>query len=132
LYWFVRRPRVNGVKCVLTDRSRVLLVRHTYGSRDWDLPGGSMKRKEAPVQAARREMREELGIEVDDWVSVGEVPASMHHRRDVLHCFQVELHDPALTIDRCELAAVRWFSRRELPADLSRYVRPVLAKVPAS
>ena len=50
---------------------RVLLVRHTYGSRGWDLPGGSMKRGEAPVNAARREMHEELGVTIDDWRSLG-------------------------------------------------------------
>ena len=42
----VLRPLVpidwGGVKCVLTDGYRVLLVRHTYGSRLWDLPGGAV------------------------------------------------------------------------------------------
>ena len=47
VYWFVLRPRSTGIKCVLTDGDRVLLVRHTYGPRAWELPGGSLKR-EAP------------------------------------------------------------------------------------
>src|SRR6516162_8210467 len=44
--WFVWRPRMRGVKCLVTCRDRVLLVRHTYGSRAWDVPGGAMKRGE--------------------------------------------------------------------------------------
>src|ERR1700734_2481734 len=51
----------GGVKCVLTDGDRVLLVRHTYGSRQWDLPGGGRHRGERSIDAARREMHEELG-----------------------------------------------------------------------
>jgi ADP-ribose pyrophosphatase YjhB (NUDIX family) len=128
VYWFARRPPVSGVKCVLTDRDRVLLVRHTYGPAEWLLPGGAIKRRERPLSAVRREMREELGIDIEHWRALGEVTGRMHHRRDTLHCFQAELHDPVLTIDRGELAAAGWFSRRELPPDLGRYVHPILAR----
>ena len=47
------------------DRDRVLFVRHTYGDRTpWEMPGGGLRRGEAPEAAVRREMREELGIEL--------------------------------------------------------------------
>ena len=55
IWWFVRRPAMHGVKCVLTDGERVLLVRHTYGQRDWDLPGGNVRRGEVVQNAASRE-----------------------------------------------------------------------------
>jgi 8-oxo-dGTP pyrophosphatase MutT (NUDIX family) len=128
-YWFVRRPRVEGVKCVLTSGQQVLLVRHTYGRRDWDLPGGAVKRGEPPLSAAQREMHEELGIDIGDWVSLGPVLASAYHRRDRMHCFQAELDDEDLTVDRGELAAVKWFERAELPPDLNGNVPQILARV---
>jgi 8-oxo-dGTP pyrophosphatase MutT (NUDIX family) len=127
-YWFVRRPKVDGVKCVLTDGAQVLLVRHTYGDREWDLPGGSVRRGELPVNAARREMKEELGLTIEDWSSLGRMLARMHHRRDTLHCFQAELDDPSITMHPGELAAVKWFSRRQLPHDLGVNVRRILAR----
>jgi 8-oxo-dGTP pyrophosphatase MutT (NUDIX family) len=127
-YWFVRRPQVAGVKCVLTDRDHVLLVQHTYGAREWDLPGGSLKRGELPIEAARREMGEELGVVIEDWVPLGRLLASMHHRRDTMHCFQAELRDSHITMDQGELAAVRWFPRRDLPPDLAGNVRRILAR----
>jgi 8-oxo-dGTP pyrophosphatase MutT (NUDIX family) len=129
VYWFVRRPRKDGVKCLLTDGDRVLLVRHTYGHGEWDLPGGSIKRREEPVIAARREMQEELGVRIENWHALGLLEGSMHHRRDLLHCFQAELRAP-ISIDRAELVTASWFPRRELPSELSRYVRPVLAQAP--
>jgi len=129
--WFVTRPNKVGVKCVLTDGNLVLLVRHTYGDRDWDLPGGSIKRHEQPGTAARREMGEELGVRIDHWQALGEVEANKHHRRDVLHCFQAELSSHPLTIDHGELATARWFPRDALPRDLGDYVLPVLARAEA-
>ncbi len=44
-------------------RSHVLLVR-ARRKRRWQLPGGGLKRRESPVEAARREVEEETGIEV--------------------------------------------------------------------
>src|SRR5256885_12976469 len=79
-YWFVRRPKLSGVKCVLTDGDEVLLVRHTYGPRAWDLPGGAIKRGEAPLHAASREMNEELGVAIADWRALGTVTVVLDHR----------------------------------------------------
>jgi 8-oxo-dGTP pyrophosphatase MutT (NUDIX family) len=124
----VVRPELSGVKCVLTHGEHVLLVRHTYGPREWDLPGGGIKHREAPAAAARREMHEELGVEIDDLRSVGDVVGSLHHSRATLHCFRAELHEPAVTMDRGELAAVAWFSQRALPPKLGRLVYPVLRR----
>jgi 8-oxo-dGTP pyrophosphatase MutT (NUDIX family) len=129
VYWLVRRPQTGGVKCAITDGERVLLVRHTYGPRGWDLPGGSVKRGEEPLDAARREMREELGVSIEDWRALGVVSLSIDHRRDRLHCFQAELHAPEIEIDRGELADAAWFSRDALPRKLGRYTRPILARV---
>ena len=37
----------------------MLLVRHSYGSGAWMLPGGGPRKGEAPLAAAARELREE-------------------------------------------------------------------------
>jgi 8-oxo-dGTP pyrophosphatase MutT (NUDIX family) len=131
VFWFVARPRKRGVKCLLTCRDRVLLVRHTYGSRAWDIPGGAMKRRESPLSAARREMSEELGLGGADWTEIGQVRGTVDHRRDTIHCFRAEMCDPTLTIDRGELDSADWFARSELPEDLAPYVGSVIARAPA-
>jgi 8-oxo-dGTP pyrophosphatase MutT (NUDIX family) len=127
VYWFLRRPHSDGVKCVLTDGDQVLLVRHTYGRPDWELPGGTIKSREQPIVAARREMHEELGIAIDDWTALGEVEGRQQYRRDTLHCFQAEVHEPALKIDLGELYEARWFPRSRLPTEAGPYVEPILA-----
>jgi 8-oxo-dGTP pyrophosphatase MutT (NUDIX family) len=129
VYWFVRRPDSHGVKCVLIDGDRVLLVRHTYGRADWELPGGSIKSSEEPMAAARREIHEELGIDIDGWTSLGEIRGRMQYRHDIVHCFQAELREPALTLDLGELYEAAWFLRAGLPNPLGPYTQMILAQL---
>lgn len=124
--WFLRRPRKSGVKCLVTHQGRILLVRHTYGSRAWDLPGGGVKRDEAPLTAARREMGEELGLASAPWRDAGQLRGTESFRQDVIHCFRADLSTAEVTADPVELATTAWFSPSELPPDLGRYVRPFL------
>ena len=130
VFWFVTRPSKAGVKCVVTDHDRVLLVRHTYGRRSWDLPGGSIKRNESPLSAARREMGEELGLDDADWAAIGEVEGRVDRRRDTIYCFRAELSQPTLELDHGELAVAQWFTRAEMPADLGPYVGRIMAQAP--
>ena len=132
VWWLVRRPAMYGVKCIVSNGDALVLVRHAYGNHAWELPGGGIKRGERPLDAARREMAEELGIETDDWRSLGEAWATVYHRRDTLYCFQAEVRSRELSVELAELADARWFPRDELPPDLGKYVRRVLGRLPAA
>ena len=131
VFWFVARPHKRGVKCLLTDRDRILLVRHTYGRRAWDIPGGSIRWRESPLSAAHREMSEELGLDGVSWAEIGQLHGRVDHRRDTIHCIRAEVTSPRLTIDHGELETVRWFDRSALPADLAPYVGTIVDAAPA-
>jgi len=69
------RKRVGGDAILRDAQGRILLVDPRY-KPDWDLPGGMAEANEAPADAVRRELREELGLEAQiggllcvDWVS---------------------------------------------------------------
>jgi ADP-ribose pyrophosphatase YjhB (NUDIX family) len=57
-----RWPLTIGVRIIVREGERVLLVRHTY-SPGWHFPGGAVDRRETAVDAAVRELREEALIE---------------------------------------------------------------------
>ena len=53
-----------GAVCIIErDDDAVLLVRHSYRSR-WGVPGGLCQSREEVAKAARREVREEVAIDV--------------------------------------------------------------------
>jgi 8-oxo-dGTP diphosphatase len=69
------RKRVSADAIVRDSSGRILLVDPTYNP-DWDLPGGMAEANEPPADALRRELREELGLDIQvrdllcvDWVS---------------------------------------------------------------
>lgn len=69
------RKRVSADVLIRDREGRILLVDPQY-KPDWDMPGGMAEANEPPHEAVRREMREELGLDVHasdllvvDWVS---------------------------------------------------------------
>jgi len=119
LYWFVFRPDVLGVRCVIEHEGRVLLIRHTYGDRRWNFPGGAVKRGEKPEAAARREAEEEVGIRLPRLVQFKEFTSTDKHMRDHVYCFRGAAPGADITIHRGEVREARWFAWDELPEDLS-------------
>ncbi|MGA2926190.1 MAG: NUDIX hydrolase [Solirubrobacteraceae bacterium] len=69
------RKRCAADVIVRDDQERLLLVNPNY-KPDWDFPGGMAEANEAPIDAARRELREELDlrIEIDRLLCVDWIP----------------------------------------------------------
>lgn len=56
--------KITAAGALFTDTSgKVLLVVPTYKTV-WEIPGGTVEANESPQQACKREVREELGIDV--------------------------------------------------------------------
>jgi 8-oxo-dGTP pyrophosphatase MutT (NUDIX family) len=69
------RKRVSADVLIRDAHGNILLVDPHY-KPDWDLPGGMAEANEPPAGAVRRELREELGLDIPagtllcvDWVS---------------------------------------------------------------
>jgi len=123
LWWSVRRPHTHGTAVALWHEGRVLLVRTSY-RHCYSLPGGFVRRGEPPEQAARRELREEIGLDLPAQILHHAWHGTMHYesRLDTTDIWEVSLDQrPALHITGREIVWAGWMDpsaalgRRLLP-----------------
>lgn len=126
---FVRRPRVRGCMVVLRRADgHVLLVRHTYGDQAaWELPGGWVEHGEEPIDAARRETREELGADIAAWEPYGAFEGLWHFKRERLSLFAADWPGGEPRVDPVEIAEAAWFAPGGPLPKLGDGTRAVLA-----
>jgi 8-oxo-dGTP pyrophosphatase MutT (NUDIX family) len=109
---------IEGCAVVIENEAgEILLLRHSYGPDAWMLPGGGIAKGEEPALAARREIAEELGMELDrlDHITVleEEISGSPH----TAHVFAAISHDRPKP-DRREVLEARFFPPGDLPRPL--------------
>jgi ADP-ribose pyrophosphatase YjhB (NUDIX family) len=119
LWWF-QRPIILGVRVLIADDDRILLVRHSYRN-EWFLPGGSPNRGEPLKTTARREVREETGLDLESpqllsLYSTLTRPVSNHV---VIFVGQVAASQSpgAAHATSAEIETVRWVPAQRLPDD---------------
>ena len=126
LWWRVRRPNLSGCRVIALDSAgRVLLVRHSYGSRRWMLPGGGLKRGEDAVAAAAREFAEETGcaLERPRLVSVNSEP--LFGAVNAVHIVSGGCTGNPQADGR-EIVAAEFFDPANLPGGCARGLREAL------
>jgi len=79
IYGVVHFTNLAAGVLVLDDDDRVLLVgqhRYTLDAYAWEIPEGGVPAGETPLDGARRELREETGVEAADWQELARVHLS--------------------------------------------------------
>ena len=127
LWWRIRRPRTFGVKCLIECEGKFLMICNTYGHRKWTFPGGGIWRGETPEVAARREAREEVGIELSELIPIGSYASTRQYKRDTVYCFYTYVTSQRYEIDPVEIQEVGWFPLGVLPQSISAGVHDVLS-----
>lgn len=120
--WMINGKVLVGVSgALLNDENQVLLLRHRFhNTRIWGLPGGWLSRGETVYDCWRREVREELALELS-------VEAILCHRA-FRHTLEFNLlgriRGGELRIDPVEILEARFFSADDLPP-----MEPHVAKI---
>ena len=123
----VAKPQLRGVSVILRDpQGRVLFVRHAYGPPNWSLPGGGIGRREAPEQAARREMKEELGLTLGAVTALGTIDETISASPHSAYLFLAEI-DQAPVPDGREIVEVRFAMPNDPPQPVSRLAQRRIA-----
>ena len=108
---------------------RVLLVRRAVEpfKGSWDIPGGFCDGPELPIDAARREVLEETGLEIQIvdllgmWIDRYGEPAPGHPETLTLNIYYVArpLGEAEVRVDSAEVSEVGWFGPDTVPTDLA-------------
>lgn len=118
-WWRIAKVRLEGCRVLAFDaHGCVLLIRHSYGSGLWLLPGGGIARGEAPMAAAVRELAEETGLTLDEPRCLAVLDEPLYGTVNRVHLFAGHARG-ALRCDGREVIEARFFARSDWPGDLS-------------
>ena len=118
------KKTIHVVAAILIQDGRLLATQRGYGPwKDWwEFPGGKVEQGEEPREALRREMQEELAVDIEPGKLVATVEYDYPDFQLSMLCFPCRVaagtptlleHEAARWLSQEELDAVRW-----LPADV--------------
>lgn len=114
---------------VWNESGELLLVRNWGGKQQWGLPGGGVKRNEALKAAAKRELFEEVGLDIalSDFAYV----TTLHYQYEApIFAVDIQRTDmPKRPHNPREITHLHWFTTAELPEDISPLVPLALEKL---
>jgi ADP-ribose pyrophosphatase YjhB (NUDIX family) len=108
------------------DDGRILLLEHVFRpDSGWGIPGGFLSRSEQPQDGLRRELRDEVSIEIDE--------VEFLFARTLPRPRQVEIYFRARVIgdpkpSSFEIKQAQWFTLNELPEELSNDQRRLIQR----
>jgi len=106
--------QIEVVAAIIRKGDKIFATQRGYGEwKDWwEFPGGKMEVGETPEEALKREIREELSVEIN----VGELLTTVEYDYPAfhltMHCFLCTLVGEALHLNEHE--AARWLTMNEL------------------
>lgn len=112
------RFTVTAGALIFNDAGQILLLKHRFrAGSGWGLPGGFLEKGEQPIDALRRELREEIALEVED-VEIF-AARSFKRPRQVEVLFRCRASG-SVEPQTMEVERAEWFSLDSLPDGLPR------------
>lgn len=109
---------VTAGAVIFNDAGEVLLLKHRFRmGNGWGIPGGFLEPGEQPEEALRRELREEVGLEVERVELISTRSFKKPRQVEILFRCRANAEVKSQTI---EVERAGWFSVESLPAGLSR------------
>jgi 8-oxo-dGTP pyrophosphatase MutT (NUDIX family) len=132
-YSRVARGMTLGVRGVVLNEARqVLLVEHTY-IHGWHLPGGGVERGEAAEEALERELVEEAGVKLNGPPALVAIHMNRtRFRGDHVLLYRIEDWTPCPATSVGEIHQVEWFAPDALPVDATQKTRLWVAEAVAT
>jgi 8-oxo-dGTP pyrophosphatase MutT (NUDIX family) len=112
--WYMFRPKTCGAKVVVMCGDEILLIKTTY-DYGYSLPGGGVKKGEDPIDAAKREAIEEVGIVLDNVTQITTFVTTAEYKIDTVYGFYSEVSSKKYSLDKLEIERAEWHPLSNLP-----------------
>lgn len=123
VWWRIRKPLLIGCRVLAFDgEGRILLVRHSYGSGRWMLPGGGVGRGESPLMAALRELAEETACALEDPREIAVIEEPLAGTINRVHVITGRVRGVPLCDGR-EIVAAQFYALDSLPPSLAEQLQ---------
>jgi len=116
---------VSVAVVVVNERQEVLLLDHVLRPRSgWGFPGGFLDAGEQVLDALKREVREEIGIELENL----QFKRSRTFRRHIEVLYTASPVGTPEVLSR-EIYQIKWFAPNRLPSGIDRDTRKTILDV---
>lgn len=128
IYCFIFRPKSLGVKVVVENNDKLLMVRIGYAHKRFTFPGGGVNKNESFEEAAKRELEEEVGIKTESLIEMGEYTSESNYKKNIVRCFYLHTDSTFAKIDNFEIIESGWYEPEKFPDNLS-FAVPKIMKI---
>ena len=117
---------------LIIEDGKILLI-HRDDEKHWEVPGGKVKQDESPTQAAIREAKEQIGVEVE--LKKPFYSGEFQHKDQIYlwHGYIAEVKDGEPQIKQQKFNMIKWFEGSDLEdlelASNLKMILPSLRKI---
>jgi len=126
VYCFIFRPKSLGVKVVVENNNKLLMVRIGYAHKRFTFPGGGVNKNESFEEAGKRELEEEVGIKTESLTEMGEYTSESNYKKNIVKCFYLPTDSTFVKIDNFEIIESGWYDPEKFPENLSFAVLKIM------
>lgn len=116
----MRKPQ--WTKCILYSENEILLVLQK-NNKKWTLPGGGIEKSENPKNCVRREIKEELGVDLESIKKIGKWSTDYRGFDEIIYYFKSEVNKNNIFINDDEINKFKWVSLDNISENTGKSVK---------
>ncbi|MBY0160184.1 NUDIX hydrolase [Paenibacillus glucanolyticus] len=125
---------VGSVVIIKNECNQILLQKRKYPVGSWAIPGGLMELGESIEETAKREIKEETNLSIDNLKLINVYSGQDHYIKQpngdefyvVVNAFFAEYFEGELIVNRSESLEFEFIDLNEIPDSLAKSHKPII------
>lgn len=124
-----KQPKIGTAIVILNSKGQILMGRRLYEPLGYSLPGGHLEFGETLNECGIREVREEVGVEIEnvEIKTIGEnlFPDKKYHSISIFIFSTIKINQTIKNPEPTNCAGWSWFDLSKIPKNLSFNYEPI-------